>query len=225
MRYIDRRWLLFLLIGSVGGLLYLISLNVGKAQAGYMRLGSGGGTTFTGGTVTSEIVSTVAAGANAFRTSTQGAYYCFNSNCNTRIYREAAGNKLFFIVEGATVGYFDGSSGSSAWNFAITSNIASGSNFLAATTGQRLDVGSGSLDYLDSTGTYVRTGGGFLIKAIALPTCTQALEGLHVTVAGAAAALTQDCFCTWDGTTARWVNSMTNSGGTGRGDTTTCPAT
>lgn len=69
------------------------------------------------------------------------------------------------------------------------------------------------------------TGGAFFQKPGTLPTCDSTLEGTRVMVAGSAGALTKDCVCTYDGTTARWVNTLTNSGGTGRGDTTTCPAT
>lgn len=68
------------------------------------------------------------------------------------------------------------------------------------------------------------TSGGFTIKPGTLGTCTETRQGETIIVGGAAAAKTKKCTCTWDGSTAYWINELT-AGGLGLGNASTCPAT
>lgn len=57
----------------------------------------------------------------------------------------------------------------------------------------------------------------------ALPTCGTVPEATEVAVCGTAGAYTKRCFCTYDGTTYAWRNTLNPSAGAGTA--TTCPAT
>lgn len=124
-------------------------LAAGSASAQSIRPASGGsGGTFTGGTLTSQLV------LDATNTlCSEALALCYSGDTDTGIQRAAA-NTLALCVNGVAALTLSTTGMTTALTY--TSTIASGSNaFAVATNGARIDFGAGASDYASSDGTTV----------------------------------------------------------------------
>jgi hypothetical protein len=134
-------------------------------------------------------------------------------------------------ISGVSVGSYGGQfQGTGGAQLVATSGAATAMQLVNLGSGpvlQALDPGAGYAvtSQIGSTGLSYFKAGTSLGCAALTETCGTVPEGSVRCVAGATSTPTKICVCTFTptGSVYAWVNALKNSGGTGIGNTTTCP--
>lgn len=196
---------------------------------GFASLDGAASSSWTGGTVSQQITSTVASGSIAIQLA-NGARFDLNASSpgNYYLYNGASGPTFVGQVNVGNIassGVYYGATSTSA---SVLGQVADGATAVGAKVGNAfttLSNATAKLLQVNNNGTEkfsIDKDGSPMPAAGTLPTCGSSHVYKQVTIAGSGSALSKLCVCAFDGTTYSWVNLY--NPGTRTGNTTTCPA-